>query len=38
MAFAVAGVFAAGPVSILSSDCGGILFPGFFKTLEEISN
>ena len=38
MAFAVAGVFAAGPVSILGSDCVGISFPGFFETLKEISN
>ncbi|HLQ78697.1 MAG TPA: 3-phosphoshikimate 1-carboxyvinyltransferase, partial [Terriglobia bacterium] len=38
MAFAVSGLFASGPVTILSSDCVGISFPGFFRTLKEISN
>ena len=38
MAFAVSGLFADGPVRILGSDCVGISFPGFFRTLNEISN
>ncbi len=38
MAFAVSGLFAEGPVKILGSDCVGISFPGFFRTLREISN
>ena len=38
MAFAVSGLFAEGPVRILGADCVGISFPGFFKTLSEISN
>jgi 3-phosphoshikimate 1-carboxyvinyltransferase len=38
MAFAVSGLFAEGPVKILGSDCVGISFPGFFRTLSEISN
>jgi 3-phosphoshikimate 1-carboxyvinyltransferase len=38
MAFAVSGLFAEGPVKILGSNCVGISFPGFFRTLSEISN
>jgi len=38
MAFAVSGLFAEGPVRILGADCVGISFPGFFRTLNEISN
>jgi 3-phosphoshikimate 1-carboxyvinyltransferase len=38
MAFAVSGLFAEGPVRILGADCVGISFPGFFRTLSEISN
>jgi len=38
MAFAISGLFADGPVKILGSDCVGISFPGFFRTLSEISN
>jgi 3-phosphoshikimate 1-carboxyvinyltransferase len=37
MAFAVSGLFAEGPVRILGSGCVGISFPGFFRTLSEIS-
>ncbi|HEX4997845.1 MAG TPA: 3-phosphoshikimate 1-carboxyvinyltransferase [Terriglobia bacterium] len=36
MAFAVAGLFAEGPVTIQNADCVGISFPGFFGTLEDI--
>jgi 3-phosphoshikimate 1-carboxyvinyltransferase len=38
MAFAVSGLFAEGPVRILGADCVGISFPGFFRTLSEISS
>jgi len=36
MAFAVAGLFAAGPVVIKNPECVAISFPGFFETLDEI--
>jgi 3-phosphoshikimate 1-carboxyvinyltransferase len=38
MAFAVSGLFADGPVTILGANCVGISFPGFFQTLNRISN
>ena len=38
MAFAVSGLFAEAPVKILGADCVGISFPGFFRTLAEISS
>jgi len=38
MAFAVSGLFAEGPVRILGAECVGISFPGFFRTLSEVSN
>jgi 3-phosphoshikimate 1-carboxyvinyltransferase len=38
MAFAVSGLFAESPVKILGADCVGISFPGFFRTLGEISS
>jgi len=38
MAFAVSGLFAEAPVKILGADCVGISFPGFFRTLGEISS
>src|SRR5262249_37599370 len=37
MAFAVAALFAGGPVVIRGASCVGISFPGFFKTLSELS-
>jgi 3-phosphoshikimate 1-carboxyvinyltransferase len=36
MAFAVAALFAEGPVTIRNADCVAISFPGFFKTLESL--
>jgi 3-phosphoshikimate 1-carboxyvinyltransferase len=38
MAFAVSALFAEAPVKILGADCVGISFPGFFRTLGEISS
>jgi len=38
MAFAVSGLFAEAPVTIQGTDCVGISFPGFFRTLNEISS
>jgi 3-phosphoshikimate 1-carboxyvinyltransferase len=38
MAFAVAGLFATGPVTIRGADCVGISFPGFFRMLNEVSS
>lgn len=38
MAFAVAGLFAASPVTIRGASCVGISFPGFFRTLSDVSN
>jgi len=37
MAFAVAALFAGEPVVIRGASCVGISFPGFFKTLSELS-
>jgi 3-phosphoshikimate 1-carboxyvinyltransferase len=36
MAFAVAGLFAEGPVVIDNASCVGISFPGFFESLESL--
>jgi 3-phosphoshikimate 1-carboxyvinyltransferase len=36
MAFAVAGLVAQGPVTILNPDCVGISFPSFFEILAQI--
>jgi 3-phosphoshikimate 1-carboxyvinyltransferase len=38
MAFAVAGLFAEGPVTIKDPACVGISFPGFFSLLGEIAD
>jgi 3-phosphoshikimate 1-carboxyvinyltransferase len=38
MAFAVAGLLATGPVTILGAQCVGISFPGFFQMIGQISN
>ncbi len=37
MAFAVAGLLASGPVTILNPSCVGISFPGFFELLDELT-
>jgi 3-phosphoshikimate 1-carboxyvinyltransferase len=37
MAFAVAGLFSEGPVTIQSASCVDISFPGFFDVLKKIS-
>lgn len=36
MAFAVAGLLADGPVTVLGADAVGISFPGFFETLRRL--
>jgi 3-phosphoshikimate 1-carboxyvinyltransferase len=36
MAFAVAGLFAEGPVTITNPACVGISFPGFFELLRQV--
>lgn len=36
MAFAVAGLFAAGETEIVGSECADVSFPGFFETLDGV--
>ena len=37
MAFALVGLGAQGPVKILDPDCVAVSYPGFFTTLEILS-
>lgn len=36
MAFAVAGLFAAGETEIIGADCAAVSFPNFFETLDSV--